>query len=261
MHSCLYEGAVAHSRRDPVTHRFRYGLVMAYLDLAELPSLVGPGGVLSDRRCSISSFLRSDHLFDDLTSLDEEVRRSIAAKSGRQPLGPIRLLTQLRWCGLYFSPLNMFYLFDPTGSHVEHVLAEVNNTPWGERHAYVLSDLNRTVDVGLRFRHAKEFHVSPFMNMDADYGWRLNEPGDRLSLTLSRLASGERSFHATLSLRRQPLTRSALRRAAIRYPMMTAQIAAAIYFEALRLWWKRCPFYPHPNRSNSPTNDPLSSPP
>jgi DUF1365 family protein len=260
MQSCLYEGAVAHSRRDPVTHRFRYGLVMAYLDLAELPGLVGPGGLLSGRRFSMSSFLRSDHLFDDHTSLDDEVRRIIAAKSGRQPSGPIRLLTQLRWCGLYFSPLNMFYAFDPTGSQVEHVLAEVNNTPWGERHVYVLSDVNRTADGGLRFRHAKEFHVSPFMNMDADYGWRLSEPGERLSLSLSRLSTGERSFHATLSLKRRPLTSSTLRRAALRYPMMTAQIAAAIYFEALRLWWKRCPFYPHPNQSNSPKNAPLQSP-
>jgi DUF1365 family protein len=261
MHSCLYEGAVVHSRRDPVTHRFRYGLVMAYLDLAELPSFIGPGGLLSGQRWSISSFLRSDHLFDDQASLEDEVRRIIAAKSGRQPLGPIRLLTQLRWCGVYFSPLNMFYAFDPTGSQVEHVLAEVNNTPWGERHVYVLSDVNRTADGGLRFRHAKEFHVSPFMNMDADYGWRLSEPSERLSLSLSRLATGERSFHATLSLKRRPLTHATLRRAAIRYPMMTAQIAAAIYFEALRLWWKRCPFYPHPNRSNSPKNAPLSSPP
>lgn len=250
MHSCLYQGVVTHHRRDPVDHRFRYGLVMAYLDLAETPRLVGRDGVLSDRRWAVGSFLREDRLFRSAIPLDEEVRGLIADATGEAPAGPIRLLTQLRWFGYYFSPLNLYYVFDKGGDRVEHVVAEVNNTPWGERHVYLLTESNseRRRGEDLRFRHAKEFHVSPFMDMDADYRWRLGVPAERLNVSLAREAPGERSFNANLTLRRQPLTRASVRRAALRYPFMTAQVSAAIYFEALRLWWKRCPYYPHPDR-------------
>lgn len=249
MHSCLYEGAVTHHRRDPVDHRFRYGLVMAYLDLAEAPRLLGRGGVLSDRRWSVGSFRREDRLFRPAIPLDQEVRELVAEATGSSPAGPIRLLTQLRWFGYYFSPLNLYYVFDKPGECVRHVVAEVNNTPWGERHVYLLTDTNRETRPGdqLRFRHAKEFHVSPFMDMHADYRWRLGLPAERLTVSLARQASGARSFNAQLTLRRRPLTRASLRRAAFRYPFMTAQVSAAIYFEALRLWWKRCPYYPHPD--------------
>ncbi|WP_425401088.1 DUF1365 domain-containing protein [Aeoliella sp.] len=249
MHSCLYEGAVAHHRRDPVAHRFRYSLVMAYLDLDELPQLVGRGKLLSDRRWSLASFCHSDRLFDESRSLDNQVRELCAERSGHRPSGPIRVLTQLRWYGYYFSPLNLYYAFDPTGQRVEQVLAEVSNTPWGERHVYVLCDHNRTASGGLRYEHAKDFHVSPFMSMEGNYRWRLTTPGDALTVCLSRRVPGERSFDANLTLRRKEMSAANLRTALIRYPAMTAQVTAAIYYQALKLWWKRCPYHPHPNRT------------
>ncbi|MCO6042449.1 DUF1365 domain-containing protein [Aeoliella sp. ICT_H6.2] len=251
MHSCLYEGAVAHHRRDPVTHRFRYGLVMAYLDLEELPQLVGRGNLLSDSRYGLASFRASDRLFDDSQTLDTQVRELCAQRSGNRPTGPIRVLTQLRWYGYYFSPLNLYFAFDPAGEQVEQVLAEVNNTPWGERHAYVLCDRNRTTAGQLRFEHAKDFHVSPFMSMEGDYRWRLTPPGEHLTVCLSRRLPAERSFDAGLTLRRKPLTAANLRWALVRYPAMTAQVTAAIYYQALKLWWKQCPYYPHPQRSRT----------
>lgn len=253
MHSCLYEGAVAHHRHEPIDHRFRYGLVMAYLDLDELPQLVGPGKLLSDSHFAIRSFRRDDRLFDPSQSLADEARGLLEKATGRVPSGPIRLLTQLRWFGYYFSPLNLYFAFEPDGDKVRQVLAEVNNTPWGERHVYVLSDANRTGNgEASRFSHAKAFHVSPFMDMKASYHWRIGSPGERLSVTLGRRGGDERRFNANLSLRRKALTRASLRRATLRYPFMTAQITTAIYYEALKLWWKRCPYYPHPDR---PQND------
>lgn len=251
MHSCLYEGAVAHHRRDPVKHRFRYGLVMAYLDLEELPQLVGRGRLLSDSRYSLAAFCQGDRLFDDANSLDAQVRELCAQRSGTKPTGPIRVLTQLRWYGYYFSPLNLYFAFDSAGEQVEQVLAEVSNTPWGERHAYVLCDRNRTEPGELRFEHAKNFHVSPFMSMAGEYRWRLTTPGDELTVGLSRRAPSERSFDANLTLHRKPLTAANLRWALVRYPAMTAQVTAAIYYQALKLWWKRCPYHPHPNRSQT----------
>ena len=247
MHSCLYEGAVAHHRRDPVTHRFRYGLVLAYLDLDELPELVGPGRVLSDRKWSAACFRREDRLFDATISLQQEVRQTIARALGQEPAGPIRLLTQLRWFGYYFSPLNLYYVFDAADERVEHVLAEVNNTPWNERHAYVLTGREEADDAEeLRFRHAKAFHVSPFMSLDGRYRWRLGQPGESLRVSLARQAPGQRPFDANLMLHRSTLTRASLRRVTVRYPLMTAQVISAIYYQAFKLWWKACPYYPHP---------------
>ena len=171
MHSCIYEGLVTHSRFQPLRHRFQYRLYMLYLDLDELPGLVGPGRLISDRRFAHRSFLAADHLSGD-RSLAAQLRQWIGEQSGQLPTGKIRLLTQLRYFGYYFSPLNLFYVFDSADQQVECVVAEVNNTPWGERHCYLLWQGNRTDDNRLRFSHRKQLHVSP------SWAWICSTIGD-----------------------------------------------------------------------------------
>jgi DUF1365 family protein len=255
MESCIYEGTVAHRRRSPVEHRFRYSMFMMYLDLDELPTLLRKYPWLSSMRFAPASFLRTDHFGDPQVPLDQSVRALVTAETGLRPTGPIRVLTQLRYWGCYFSPLNLFYGFDDSGRQVDWIVAEVSNTPWNQKHCYVLWDGNR-VGGGpsggqlTHYRHGKTFHVSPFMGMNSEYDWRLGRPQAQLNVSLKTLRDGDRFFQATMSLKRRELTNAAFAATLVKYPVMTAKIVGAIYFEALRLRLKKVPFYTHPDKMN-----------
>ena len=247
MHSCIYEGQVDHFRRSPVNHSFSYRLYMVYLDLAELPDLV------PQKRFGAATFLRRDHLKDSDCPIDSCVRNLVEERTSVRPCGPIRLLTQLRYFGYFFSPLNLYYCFDKEGQDVESVVAEVSNTPWGEQHCYVLWEGNRSdPKCELEFSHEKSFHVSPFMDMNVTYDWKLSRPGSNLQAQIDNHRGDEPFFSASLALKKQPFTKRGLNRMLMRYPIMTAQITMAIYYQALKLWWKRCPFYPHQKKSETP---------
>jgi len=242
--SALYEGWVRHRRHEPVEHSFRYRVFMAYLDLGELPEVLDGSPLLaSARRPAALWFRREDYLGDPARPLRDEVIDAVEARGGGRPAGPVRLLTQLRTFGHSFNPVSFYFCFGAGGERVEAVLAEVTNTPWHERHAYLLERGDATGRV-LRDRTDKVFHVSPFLPVEGAYDWRVTEPGDGLQVHIEH---GSR-FDATLSLERRELTPARLRRALARYPLMSLQVVARIYLNALRLKLKGAPHHPHPAR-------------
>ncbi|MGD8396073.1 MAG: DUF1365 domain-containing protein [Candidatus Eiseniibacteriota bacterium] len=245
--SCIYTGTVRHRRHAPVRNAFTYGLYMMYLDLGELPTLFDRFPGWSARRPAPAWFRRADHLGDPSVPLDTAVRDLVEHRLGRRPEGPIRLLTHLRYLGYCFNPLSVYYCYDREARHVETLVAEVTNTPWGERHHYVLDDSANLGTAGTkRFRLGKRFFVSPFMDMDVDYDWRFVMPGRQLVIHMDNAKPDGSFFDATMVLERRALTAANLARVLVRHPLMTLEVIAAIHWQALKLVAKRCPTCVHP---------------
>ena len=238
--SCLYEGTIRHRRADPETE-FSHPIALCFVDLQELPTLLG--GRLLARGPGVLRFRRRDYLGDPATPLDVAVRDRVEELTGSRPGGPICLLTQLRSFGLCFNPVSFYYCLDAAGGRVQAVLAEVTNTPWGERHAYALT---RSADGVIAGTFAKELHVSPFMGMDHVYEARATEPGGTLSVHIASRRGEQTAFDATLALHRRALTGSAVARMGARYPFATARTLALIYGHAVGLKLAGARVHPHP---------------
>jgi uncharacterized protein len=250
--SAVYTGTIRHRRFAPRAHDFRYRIFMTLIDLAELPGLFDRHWLWSARRPALGWFRRADYLGDPRTPLDTAVRDRVERETGTRPTGAIRLLTNLRFFGWASNPVSFYYVYDASDSHVETVVAEITNTPWDERHAYVLrvADARSEGARAHRWQFEKAFHVSPFMPMDLRYDWRFTDPGELLGVHMENWRDGARIFDATLTLTREPLTARALARALAAFPLITAKVSLMIYWQALRLWIKRVPFFSHPNKTN-----------
>ena len=140
MNSAIFSGQVRHRRMKPTGHEFVYRLFMMYLDLSELDTVFKHHWFWSTRKAALARFRRENHLGDAAVPLDQAVRDLVQGETGSLPQGPIRLLTNLSYFGYCFNPVSFYYCFDAGDQHVETIVAEVNNTPWGERHCYVLRE-------------------------------------------------------------------------------------------------------------------------
>jgi DUF1365 family protein len=245
MQSALYHGWVSHRRPAPA-HAFRHRLFMVWLDLAELPEVFRGRWLWSATRMACARFRREDYLGPHDRPLDVAVRELVAARTGRRPAGAIRMLTNLRYFGHCFNPVTVYYCYDGAG-RLDTLVAEVTNTPWRERHQYVLPvAAARREAGGLVWQFGKRFHVSPFLPMDLEYEWRCDEPGQRLGIHMRARRAGEEQFASALTLSRRPLSGRALAAALALFPLLTLRVVVLIHWQALRLWLKRARVHGHP---------------
>ena len=239
MRSAIYEGTIVHHRFEPVEHRFGYRIALPLMYLDELSELCRLHPLWSTKPAPVW-LRRADLLGDPALPADEAIRDLVEARLTFRPCGPVAVLAQPRTWGWLFNPLSVYFCFADGGAGIDAHVLEVANTPWHERHAYVLG--------GGAGRHefAKAMHVSPFQGMEQDYHLTINAPGQRLSVGLSNHQGGRRVFDAELTLERRELSRAALGRVLWAYPCQTLAVSARIYRQALALHLKGAPFYPHP---------------
>lgn len=249
MNSKLFVGRVSHRRYTPHEHSFYYKMFMMYLDLDELPSLFDRFLLWSARGFNVAYFNRKDHMGDTHQPLKQSVIDLVHKQSGICLNGPIRLLTHLRYFGYGFNPVSFYYCFNETGEQLQVIVAEVNNTPWGEQHYYVLPVKGKQHELKqYKFELNKEFHVSPFHAMDQNYKWFFTHNQHHVNVHMENWKNKEKIFIANLSLEAKAVNGKNLAYALINFPLMTLKVSVSIYYQALKLLLKRTPLYTHPDK-------------
>lgn len=251
MHSAIYTGKVRHRRFKPTEHEFIYRVFMVYLDLDEVAEVFSLSRLWSATGPALIRFNPNDFFGKTDKTLKASIQDWIFEQTGKRLNGPVRLLANFRFAGFIINPICCYYCFSDDGEKLEYVVAEVTNTPWKERTRYLLpcASMDKKHGQQASGEFGKEMHVSPFHPMEMRYQWRLDRPAANLNLHFDNLQQGEKVFDASLMLGREALTATNMRAIVWRFPFMTLRVALAIHWQALKLWLKKTPLYPHPDRN------------
>jgi uncharacterized protein len=234
LRSALYLGAVMHRRLRPTLHQFRYSAFWLLIDLDELPELTARLRLFSHNRFNLYALHETDQGDGSKTSLRVQAERLLSEGGIDIAGGSIQLLCMPRTLGYSFNPISIYFCHIPCGE-LAAIIYEVHNT-FGERHSYVVPVRTKLDEIRQNCR--KVFYVSPFMDMDLAYQFRLSEPAERIAVGITASKGGERVLNACLTGARRELTDAALLLVFLRIPLITAKVTLAIHWEALRLWLK-----------------------
>ncbi len=244
MASRLYDCRVMHQRHDRFAYRFDYRLLSLLIDIDEIDTLCSQSRWLRHNRRGFVSFHDQDHGPHDGSPLrpwiDGVLRESGIDLEG----GRVELLSIPRIFGYAFNPLSVWYCYHADGRPLA-ILAEVSNT-FGEWHHYLLHDHGRELTWPAHLRADKVFHVSPFIEMQAEYRFRFTEPGERLAIAINEYRDDDLLLVATQTGHGRPLNDRNLIRALLRFPFNSIKVMVLIHWQALKLWLRRAPFFAKP---------------
>ena len=237
MTSAIYNGTVIHKRFKPKLHFFKYKVFSLLIDLTELNILDKNISFFSYNKFNLISFFDKDHGERDGTSLVEWVRKNLKDNKIDHENIKIKLLCYPRILGYVFNPLSIFYIYNKKEELIS-ILYEVKNT-FGEQHTYIFKVENDNL---LQHNCEKKFHVSPFIEMNCNYFFRILKPAQKISVIIDQYQLNEKILYASQDGTRADFTSSELIKSYLKHPLMTFKIISAIHFEAFKLWTKGIKF-------------------
>ena len=238
MTSSIYNGAVIHNRFKPKKHFFKYNVFSLLIDLSELEDLDKRIKFFSFNKFNLVSFYEKDHGHRDGSSLVEWIKKNLNENNINSKDIRIKLLCYPRIFGYVFNPLSVFFIYDSSEKLIS-ILYEVKNT-FGEQHTYIF----KVKDDANLFQHncSKKFHVSPFIEMNCNYFFRILKPGEKISVIIDQYQMEEKILYASQDGNRVDFNSQELLKSYLRHPLMTFKIISAIHFEAFKLWVKGIKF-------------------
>ncbi len=238
MTSSIYNGAVIHKRFKPKKHFFKYNVFSLLIDLSELEDLDKRIKFFSFNKFNLVSFYEKDHGHRDGSSLVEWIKKNLNENNINSKDIRIKLLCYPRIFGYVFNPLSVFFIYDSSEKLIS-ILYEVKNT-FGEQHTYIF----KVKDDANLFQHncSKKFHVSPFIEMNCNYFFRILKPGEKISVIIDQYQTDEKILYASQDGKRVDFTSKELFKSYLKHPLMTFKIISAIHYEAFKLWTKGIKF-------------------
>jgi uncharacterized protein len=241
----IFTGQVRHRRFAPKQHQFSYKLSMFCFDLATINTTFKDIKHVSIEKFNWFSFRRKNYLNKSPLPLDEYARQLVMNRYKTYPKGKIYLLTQLSCLGYCFNPISIYFVFDEANEHLDYLILEVTNTPWGERHNYVLKHVVKPNNEVYSYEFKKELHVSPFMSMNYTYRMNLKLNKQKIVVHMENYSEEKKDFDATLTLKAQE--DASMKKNVWHQVLMTYKVVTAIYWQAFKLWIKGVPFHAHPS--------------
>lgn len=250
MKACFCSGSVVHHRLSPIPHRFKYHMSWCLFDLDSLDELFAQSKFWSINKFNIVTLKNRDYINTSEDSIKQKAMALIQKRTQNEFKGKIFLFTHPRYLGFGFNSVNFYFCYEK--NNLIYIISEINNTPWKQKHLYFHNIQDSHLNTNMHkadyvFEFQKDFHISPFVDMNIDYIWKFNVNLEKLSVAMKLKHETKTLMHVNLQTKLQPILKTNQISWTIRQPFQALKMFIGIYWQALKLWYKRVPFFSHPD--------------